>query len=381
MGLKPGSGAAGLKSVGNTMTNIGVPMDSATASKMLSGIQTNVGGYLSGLTTLLPTSVTSALKPFLGSGSGPFGNPSMTDMLGSASGKHTADFSSAGNQLNSIASSTQGQGFATAMSNLMTAITSGSGISAALSAFTSATSSFNASALTNSSLSGAMSSISGSMSNVTSHISLENSNLSLAGLNLSSVPVPGGVGSIMSFASKLHSFGVDKMQLGHADVFNGVATDDLHGDAMKAALLEGKNVAAMAGAGKSPTTVSNTQAALTNANASNIGDAITAFEAQVTARNQAVTAANEAKSKFVSVNKQYQADKTNAALDAQWDVEKANCMTALEAQTAACDAYSQALTKLSSIADASPPATQQQVADVMADAQSRLVAITRLTLG
>ena len=134
LGIKPGSGLAGLKSLGNTFTNIGVPMDGATAAKLLGGVQSKVCNYLSSLTSLVPTSVSSALTPFLGSGSSPFGTPSMSDMMGSVSGKHTADFTAAGNQLSSIASSSQGQGISSAMTAVMAAITSGSGLSSALTA-------------------------------------------------------------------------------------------------------------------------------------------------------------------------------------------------------------------------------------------------------
>jgi hypothetical protein len=304
----------------------------------------------------------------------------MSDMMGSVSGKHTDDFTAAGKQLGSIATSSQGQGLASAMTAVLAAITSGSGLSAALTALTNASSSFATQAANNSSLKGALSSISGSMSNVTGHISLENSNLSLAGLALNAMPAnPLGSAQILSFASKLHSFGVDKQQLGHNDIFNGVATDSLTGDSLKAALLEGKNVAAMAAVGKTPPSVSNQTAALSDSNDSNIDSFIQTFQSALNARNQAVTAANQAKTEFININNQYKANPSSTGLSDQWDTAKANCISALQAQTAAIDAFDQAKNKMYAAADAASDSTKTKVAGVLSDAISNFVQTTRLT--
>jgi hypothetical protein len=336
-------------------------MDNVSAASLLGGVKTNVGPYLSGLTTLLPTSVTGALKPFLGSGSGPFGNPSMSDMMGTVSGKHTADFSSAGSQLASIASSSQGQSFASAMTAVMAAVSSGTGIAAALAALSTASSTFSSAAASNSSLSGAMSSISGSMSNVTGHLSLEQSNLSQAGLSLASIPTSSGAGSILSFASKLHSFGEDKMQLGHADIFNGVATNDLSGDALKAALLEGKNVSAMSGAGKSPPTVSNTQAALTAANSSGLDASINNVNSLFATYKQAKATNDSDLAKFKDIQGQLQANPGDAGLTQQLATAKQTALTSLNAQTDAYLAFTTANDKLSDMIFTASPADMQKI--------------------
>jgi len=279
LGLKPGSGIVGLKSLSNTMTNIGVPMDAASAANLMEGVQSKVGGYLTGLQTLVPQSVKSALSPMLGAGSSPFGTPSMSDMMGSLAGKHNDDFALANTQLTSIATSGPGASLLSAMTALQSAIVSGTGIAAALAALQSSSTSFSSSASGNPALASALSSINTSMNNVTSHIAKEASNLSLAGLSLTSPPVaPTGSSQILAFASKLHNFGVDKLQLGHADIFFGAATNDQTGDAIKAALLEGKNVAAMTAVGKTPPTVSNPARALSAVNETRIDALIQAYE-------------------------------------------------------------------------------------------------------
>ena len=351
MGLTPGSGVTGLKGVGNILTNIGVPLDNMSAGSLLGGIQTKVGGYLSGLTSLIPASVSTTLKSSLGSGSSLFGTPSMSDMMGSLAGTHTSDFAAANTQLSSVASSSQGQAISGAMTAVLAAISSGSGLTAALSALTSASSLFASQASSNSALSSALGSVSGAASSVAGRLSAETSNLSLAGVNLSSMPaLPGGSGMILNFASKLHSFGVDKLQLGHGDIFNGVATNDLTGDAIKASLLEGKSVAKMAAVGKTAPTVSDTNAALATANANNIDSLINDYDvAQAnykTAKDNVVLA----KSQFMAIDAQYRPNPDDQGLRAQWLPAKTAYQNSLTAYMSAADATSTIRNKMADAA-------------------------------
>lgn len=271
LGLKSGAGLDGLKNVGNTLTNIGVPMDNVSASKLLGGVQTQAGKYLSNINSLVPTSVVASLSPMLGSGSSPFGTPTMSDMMGSLSGVHNKDLSSINGNFNSISSSSVGQDLTTKLTAMADALTADADLTTAYSNLQTSVTAFNAQASSNSSFASALSSISNSLSKITSQLSKELSNFSLGGINLSSPPsIIAGAGAILAFASKFHSFGVDKQQLGHSDVMFGAATDNLTGDAIKASLSEGRNVAAMTSAGKTPSNVSNFTAALAAANEENI---------------------------------------------------------------------------------------------------------------
>ena len=379
LGVSPGAGVEGLKSVGNTMTNIGVPMDNMTAASLMGGIQTKVGSYLAGLTSLVPQSVKGALGPMLGAGNSPFGTPQMNDMLGSLSGVHTPQFETINTQFNNISGSSVGQALTTALQNMNTALQSNYGTDVAYTNLQAAVTSFNAQASSNSQLSSALSSISQSTSAINAQISKETSNFSLAGINLSSPPTnPTGSGQILSFASKLHGFGVDKQQLGHNDVFNGAATDDLTGDALKASLLEGKNVAAMQGVGKTPPAVSNTAQALGDANDSNIDSFISDFQKALATRNQAVTAANAAKEAFLDVNSRYQANKGDAGLSAQWDSAKAELVAVLQTQVTAVDAFDQSRNTLTSAADTASNATKAKVSTILQEAIDSYVPIIKL---
>ena len=268
LGLKlPGGlGGGGLAALGNTFTNLGVPMDAASASSLMSAAQTKVGPYLSGLTELVPASVKTALGPMLGTGSGLFGNPTMNDMMGSLAGTHTDALAGVGKAMSSIATSPIGQGLNSAMAALQAAITAGSGIESALTALQSATTAFNSQALGNADLKSALGGIASKATEVTSHITMENSNLALGGLNLDAIPsAAGGMTQIMGFASKLHSFGVDKQMLGHNAIFEGAASEGLTGDAIKASLAEGKNIAKSQALGMPTPTVANEKAAMATA--------------------------------------------------------------------------------------------------------------------
>jgi hypothetical protein len=272
--------------------------------------------------------------------------------MGSVAGKHTGDFAEAGKQITSIVTSGVGQTLSTTMTALMAAVTSGSGITTALAAFTAATTAFNAQAVGNSGLSTALSSINTSLTNVTDHISLENSNLTQAGISsLSGLSAsnPPGAGQILSFASKLHSFGVDKMQLGHNDVFNGVATDDLYGDALKASLLEGKNVAAMASAGKPAPSISDTQAALSAANSSATDSMIATTDAAFSVYKAASAASDTAKKQFVDINTVYQANPNNDpddGLQPKWKEAKQAALDSINAKLSAYQSFTQQRDKL-----------------------------------
>ena len=103
---------------------------------------------------------------------------------------------------------------------------------------------FNVQAENNSDLKALVTKANGALTATTAQLSKEVSNLSLAGLgDLSGVAAPAGVGSLLGMASKLHSFGVDKQQLGFSEMFEGMAGDSLYGDAIKSSLLEGRNMA------------------------------------------------------------------------------------------------------------------------------------------
>ena len=265
LGLSPG--AAGMSDLQNTMINLGVQGNNVTLGKFVGGMQTQATTFLNQVNVLLPQSVTTTLTPLMGTGSGLFGNPTMSDMMGTAAGAtHTASFTTINNTLNSLLNSSVGQSLYTTAVALQTAIQTSTGIPAALSAFQSAVTTFNSTTQTNSDLNTTVTNANSAYTASQTQLSKEVSNLSLAGINLSSQSAPPtGPGPVLNMANKLHDFGVDKQQLGHNELFAGIATNDLTGDAIVASLQEGRNLSTSYAVGKSTPSVNNQSAMIDQA--------------------------------------------------------------------------------------------------------------------
>ena len=254
-----GDGAGGLDTLTNTFMNLGIQADNFQAGAYLASMKTVPTPNLDQLTQPIPDFIATDLKPMLGSGGGLFGNPTMMDMIGTLGGAvHTDSFKAINSTLENIMNSTEGTALNAAAQTLISSPTTPN-----LTAFQTAVNNFNASANLSTSLSTANTAFAASKA----QLQKEQQNLSLIGVSLFSsngAPAPqsnsGGVVSIFNLGSKLHDFGVDKQQLGHNELFNAIATDDLTGDAIKASLLEGRNLAKSYAIGKSTPTVANEQA-------------------------------------------------------------------------------------------------------------------------
>jgi hypothetical protein len=273
LGLKPGCGISGLKVIGNALTNIGIHNSSNSALiTLINSIQTKTGGYLNEQTVLVPSSVSASLRgTYLGTGNSLFGTPLMIDMFGSLAGVHIPQFNNITIQLVTLSSNTIGQSLITALQNMNTALTTNSGTAGAYSILQTAISNFNAQLNTNNQYSAALASANSSVSMISTQLAKEINNFSLAGITLGSAPSAISNNSqIMNFASLLHDFGVDKQQLGHNDVLSGAVTNDLNGDAISSALLEGKNINIITYSGRNNSGVSDTRTAQTTANDNNI---------------------------------------------------------------------------------------------------------------
>ena len=73
------------------------------------------------------------------------------------------------------------------------------------------------------------------------HLALELSNLLLADANLDATS-PTGVNSTLGLVKSLHNYGVDTYQLGYNTLFNNCLQSNVGGDAVKASLVEGRNL-------------------------------------------------------------------------------------------------------------------------------------------
>ena len=244
LGIKAGT-TGSIAGLGNTLNNLGSPMDSAKLKGLMSSSEFKDFPHLDALSTPLPSSVASSLKPLLGTGNGMFGNPTLNDMMGSVSGAHTASFKNIHDTLGSVVGTSSGSDLNQKLANMKAAVQGGDSgeIAAAQSALNSSVSSFNSYTESSTSMQSMVNKANSSITDSADHLVKESSNMLLAGKDLSSLPTPtASVMPVMNFASKLHTFGVDKMGVGYNDVLGSVAADNLYGDALNSAMLEGRNL-------------------------------------------------------------------------------------------------------------------------------------------
>jgi len=74
-----------------------------------------------------------------------------------------------------------------------------------------------------------------------SQVITELNNLTLAGISLDDIP-PAGVNGILSTVNNLHNYGVDNQGLNYTTLFEGCRQSNAGGDAIHAALVEGRNL-------------------------------------------------------------------------------------------------------------------------------------------
>lgn len=189
---------ASLKDMGSKFSDIGAKFkDSAAAQSLMNTLETpvvpNLNSAASSMSSMI-SGLSSTVGNITGSGSGPLGLPSITDFTQSVSGGPT---------INSMIAAIQSNNTST---------------------------------------------ISNAITSVNLMISNASNLANIAGIDLTT-PVANNMGTAMSFATSLHRFGADTSGSGIADVLKNMATGDQYGDAIKAALAEGKNKAAMAANG------------------------------------------------------------------------------------------------------------------------------------
>ncbi len=242
----PGGSLSGL---GNALSNMGGSFaNSADLSNMLGGLKVPSLPNLDAVSKPLPDDIKAMFAPMLGSGGGPFGNPTVNDIIGTAAGHgHTDAFASIVTAHQKILSSPVGQSLKAAADALAadpTNVTKYNNFVAAQTAVTSST---------NADLQKVISESSASIEKSLTQLETEVSNLSVAGIAPETATDPQPT-QLLSMASKLHELGLDKQKLGFNEMLTNMASNDVYGDAIQAALIEGQNIAKSATAGIPNTT-------------------------------------------------------------------------------------------------------------------------------
>jgi hypothetical protein len=250
----PGGALSGL---GNALTNMGGSFKSAAdIAKNLAATKIPSLKHLDALPNPLPAGVMSSFASKMGSGGGPFGNPTISDIIGTAAGyKHTDAFTTLVNGHTAILASSQGQALQAAATALIADPTN----STKLSNFTAAQAAITGA--TDANLAKIVSDCSAAVTASSNQLITEATNQSKAGLVVSAAATP-NTAQLLAFANKLPMYGIDKTQAGYNYILTNMATDDQYGEAIIASLSEGINAAKNALAGIASTTQSNAADAL-----------------------------------------------------------------------------------------------------------------------
>ena len=245
----PGGSFAGL---GNAMINLGGRYSSpAMAASYLSRIEVPNFPRLNSITTPVPTEVAQQITANLGSGSGPFATPTLMEMIGTVAGyKHTEAFEFSNEVQQQLLDSDSGIEFSEAIDNLQFAITAGDPVlvTEAVQEITAVVSDINNSASI--ALAELVGAANEKMLASKNQLTLETTNLLASrigagsamdfdisvGLPITTVDTQ----SVLNFATQFHTFGVDRQKIGYNDLFTKIAANDLYGDAVQVALIEGR---------------------------------------------------------------------------------------------------------------------------------------------
>lgn len=201
--------------------------------------------YLNAYTQVIPDAEYNRLTVKLGTGNGVDFNPLVTDMLGSVAGVvHANALANISSALTSTLTYTEAQTLSTELANLYIACGTGNVtfIDSNIALTWTAANTFTTLCNTNSTLSSVVTQANLAVQAMTSQVVLELDNLLLADANIDAT-APTGVNGVLGLVSSLHDYGVDTYRLDYNTLFNGCLQSNVGGDAVRASLIEGQNIA------------------------------------------------------------------------------------------------------------------------------------------
>jgi hypothetical protein len=239
--------------------------DAAALGKFLG--QTEIPSYplLDAQKTPLTTAQIEALAPTIGYGAisapsidgiappplgtGPIGNPTVTDLMGSASGKnYTDNYKKINAAHDSIMNSQVGQNLYNKLKEIYeTDKTPPYQVySNTVMELDDAIAAFNAAVKDDPQIKAAQAAMAASIFQGIRESSLQ----SKAGMDISSPPSISSPNGVLGMAANLPKYGVDKQEMGFRDTFTGIADkNSIYGEALLVSLLEGRNQSRMSSVG------------------------------------------------------------------------------------------------------------------------------------
>jgi hypothetical protein len=235
-----------LTALSNKLVNMGGEFNSfADLKKTYASIMSTDLPHLDGLSSLAPASLFTGSYARLGTGVGPFGNPIVSDIIGSVGGVgYTGNITAMTNAQAGILGTEPGQTLRTAIvaAQTVTANVNYTQVAANIVAATAAVVSS-----TNTAVVGFRTAGQTAYTNIFNRLLVERKNLALTGINL--VESVGSNSGITAFVLALHSIQQDPMMLQYADLINILALDSVYGEAIKASIMEGANINQLIGKG------------------------------------------------------------------------------------------------------------------------------------
>jgi len=227
----------------NKLGNIGGTFGSAQElADFYAGLDIQNFPNLASINTLLPYGVIEEMQSSLGQGSGPFGNPTTLDIVGAASGVgYTENIQACvKTQTNLITNNdnvrqlmdyldTNGNSLDTAtLAALVNKVNSDPGIQAVLDSGND------------------------SMINLATKLATEKKNQAFAGVKLGNDMPVGSADGVLSLTTQLPGMAIDPMSLGLGTTLSNMATNDSYGEALRASIVESKNLSRFAVFGITP---------------------------------------------------------------------------------------------------------------------------------
>jgi hypothetical protein len=224
------SGAAGssLTALSNKLVNMGGEFKSfADLKSTYQSISSIDLPHLDGMSDMAPVDLFSNSYARLGTGVGPFNNPTISDIIGSVGGVgYTENIAAMTAAQTGLLNTTLGQALKTAITNRV------------------AVNITNASAAIVNSTDPAIVAIKtagqNAYINTFNKLLVERKNLALSGINLAESV--GSNSGITAFVLDLHNIKQDPMMLQYADMIDILASDSVYGEAITASMIEGSNL-------------------------------------------------------------------------------------------------------------------------------------------
>jgi hypothetical protein len=265
-GLRAMAPNGDMRALNGPMGNMGGSYKDAAALGIFLG-QTEIPSYprLDAQKTPLTTAQIEALAPTIGFGAisapsidgiappplgtGPIGNPTVTDLMGSASGKgFTDNYKKINAAHDSIMNSQVGQDLYNKLKLIYEAdktppyhVSSGEVIE-----LDSIITEFNRAVKDDPKIKAAQTAMAASIFQGIRETSLQ----SKAGMDISSPPSIASPNGVLGMAANLPKYGVDKQEMGFRDTFTGIADkNSIYGEALLVSLLEGRNQSRMSSVG------------------------------------------------------------------------------------------------------------------------------------